>query len=65
MGEGESVATERPFHSIKAVERMRAKLRTWVRIWRGCMVPRENMMAVEGGWDEGFGGDPQESLLGM
>ena len=30
MGEGESVATERPFHNMNAVERTRAKLRTWI-----------------------------------
>ena len=35
IGEGESVATERPFHSMKAVERTRAKLRTWVSACRG------------------------------
>ncbi len=35
IGEGESVTTERPFHSMKAVERTRAKLRSWARSWRG------------------------------
>lgn len=36
MGEEEFVKTERPFHSMKAVERTRAKLRTWAASWRGC-----------------------------
>lgn len=36
IGEGESVTTERPFHSMKAVESTRAKLSSWVRNCRGC-----------------------------
>lgn len=46
IGEGESVATERPFQSIKAVDRTRAKLRTWVRSCRGCSVFNADNMAV-------------------
>ena len=36
IGEEESVATERPFQSMKAVERTRAKLRIWAASCRGC-----------------------------
>lgn len=51
MGEEESVATERPFQSMKAVLRTRAKLRTWVASCRGCSFESsENMMGVVGGW---------------
>ena len=47
MGEGESVATERPFHSMNAVESTRAKLRIWVRNWRGWREERaDNIVAV-------------------
>jgi hypothetical protein len=35
MGDEESVATERPFQSMKAVERTRAKLRIWAASCRG------------------------------
>lgn len=48
MGEGESVATERPFQSMKAVERTRAKLRTWVRARRGWRV--ENIFVFNFFW---------------
>lgn len=48
IGEGESVATERPFHSIKAVERTRAKLRTWVSSWRGWRPFKAESMIEEG-----------------
>ena len=34
MGEDEFVAIDRPFQSMKAVERTRAKFRAWVRVWR-------------------------------
>ena len=34
MGDDEFVATDRPFQSMKAVERTRAKLRAWVRVCR-------------------------------
>ncbi len=44
MGDGESVATESPFHSMKAVERTRAKLRTWVRACRG--LPKLESMLI-------------------
>lgn len=46
MGEEESVATERPFHSMKAVERTRAKLRIWAASCRGCMPARAESMVV-------------------
>ena len=47
MGEGESVATERPFHNMKAVESTRAKLRIWVRNCRGWREESaENMVAL-------------------
>jgi len=47
MGDGESAATERPFQSMKAVERMRAKLRTCAASWRGWRVVRaENILNV-------------------
>ena len=39
MGDGESVATERPFHSMNAVESTRAKLRSWVSSCRGWRPP--------------------------
>ena len=49
MGEGESVATDRPFHNMNAVERTRAKFRIWVRNCRGWRDERvENMMANRG-----------------
>ena len=35
IGEEEFVKTERPFHSMNAVERTRAKFRTWAASWRG------------------------------
>ena len=35
IGDGESEITLRPFHIMNAVERMRAKLRTWARAARG------------------------------
>jgi len=58
IGEGESVATERPFQSMNAVERMRAKLRTWEAICRGWRVVRLNILGVGGGgWESGSGGD--------
>lgn len=42
-----SVATERPFQSMKAVLRTRAKFRTWVASCRGCKLPSaENIVAV-------------------
>lgn len=56
MGEDELVATERPFQSMKAVERTSAKFRIWVRSCRGEALPRAESMvlAVEGvvrsGW---------------
>ena len=46
MGEGELVATERPFQSMNAVLRIRAKLRVWVRSWRGWRV--ENIVVWGG-----------------
>ena len=61
IGEGESVATESPFQSMNAVERMRAKLRTCVRSWRGWTVERESIflggeVEIEIGTDGGRGG---------
>ena len=47
MGDGESVATDRPFHSIKAVERTRAKFRIWVRNCRGWRDERVENMSAE------------------
>jgi len=35
IGDGESEITLRPFHIMNAVERMRAKLRTWASAARG------------------------------
>jgi hypothetical protein len=52
IGEEEFVATERPFQSMKAVERTRAKLRTWAASCRGCMLaiePSIVVVVVEGG----------------
>lgn len=47
IGDGEEVATERPFQSMNAVERTKAKLRSWVNSWRGAPSPRaESMSAV-------------------
>lgn len=47
MGEEESVATERPFQSMNAVLRTRAKFKTWVANWRGWRFEsEENMIAV-------------------
>lgn len=47
MGEGESVARERVFQSMKAVLRIRVKLRAWRASWRG--EPRElNIVVVFG-----------------
>lgn len=43
MGEGESEMQESPFHIMKAVERMRPKLRIWERAWRG-LLRAENMV---------------------
>lgn len=47
MGEEESVATERPFQSMNAVLRTRAKFRIWVKSWRGWReVREENIVSV-------------------
>lgn len=48
MGEGEAVATERPFQSMKAVESTRAKLRSWVSSWRGWPRPRAESIVMIG-----------------
>lgn len=46
IGEDESVKTDKPFHSMKAVERTRAKLRIWAASCLGCMFAiEENMFA--------------------
>lgn len=46
MGEGESLATERPFQSMNAVERTSAKLRIWPASCRGCMAERPSIVVV-------------------
>jgi len=46
MGEGESEATERPFQSMKAVERTSAKLRSCVASCRGCIFVRPIIFAA-------------------
>jgi hypothetical protein len=46
MGDGESETTERPFQSMKAVDRTSAKLRTCAANCRGCMAERPSMVAV-------------------
>ena len=48
MGEGELVATERPFHSMKAVERMRQKFRSCERACRGRSWSRASIVEVDG-----------------
>ncbi len=46
IGEDESVKTDKPFHSIKAVERTRAKLRIWAASCLGCIFAiEENIVA--------------------
>lgn len=50
MGEGESEMTERPFHIMKAVERIKPKFRTWARACRG-FCRKENMAVGEGELD--------------
>jgi len=46
MGEEESVKTDRPFHSMKAVESTRAKLSTCAASWRGWRLDRpENILS--------------------
>jgi hypothetical protein len=61
MGEGESVATERPFHIMKAVERTRAKLRIWVASCRGARFERPSIVVVvvgvRGEMVRGFAGE--------
>jgi len=47
IGEGESVVTERPFHSMNAVLRTRAKLRICAASCRGW---REERLSIVGGW---------------
>jgi hypothetical protein len=47
IGEEEFVVMERPFQSMNAVLRTRAKFRIWVKSWRGWRdVREENMLAV-------------------
>ncbi len=57
MGEGESAATESPFQSMKAVDRISAKLRSCEARCRGGRVVRGANIAVSfggggGGWGE-------------
>jgi hypothetical protein len=47
MGEGESAITDKPFHIMKAVERIRPKLRIWAAACRGFW-RAESMLGVEG-----------------
>lgn len=53
IGDEESVKTERPFHSMNAVERTRAKLRTWAASWRGWRFEREENMVARRWRDSG------------
>lgn len=46
MGDGESAATERPFQSMNAVERIRAKLRICEASCRGAREVRDEIMVV-------------------
>ena len=46
IGEEESVKTERPFHSMKAVESTRAKLRTCAASCRGWRLAIEENMLI-------------------
>ena len=55
MGDGESAATERPFQSMNAVDRMRAKLRTWPASWRGWRAARAENMVMVRAWGLGDG----------
>jgi hypothetical protein len=47
MGEGESAITESPFHIMKAVERIKPKLRSCAAACRGFW-SAESMLGVEG-----------------
>lgn len=49
MGEGESAITESPFHIMKAVERIRAKLSSWAAACRGFW-SAESMVVLMGVW---------------
>jgi hypothetical protein len=58
MGEGESAITDKPFHIMKAVERIRPKLRIWAAACRGFW-RAESMLGVEGpgaSWEAFEGG---------
>jgi hypothetical protein len=46
IGEGESETMERPFHSMKAVERIRPKLRTCAASCRGFRLESEENIAA-------------------
>jgi hypothetical protein len=49
IGDDEFVKTDRPFHNMNAVERTRAKLRTWAANCRGWRLAiEENMFGVGG-----------------
>jgi hypothetical protein len=45
IGDGESLAIEIPFQSMKAVDRTSAKFRTWAASCRGCIPERPSMIA--------------------
>jgi len=52
MGDEESVVMDRPFQSMNAVLRTRAKFRIWVKSWRGWReVREENIVKVLCGVD--------------
>ena len=48
IGEGELVATDRPFHNIKAVDSTRAKLSACASNWRGDRAEREESIVTGG-----------------
>ena len=48
IGELEAVAMERPFHSIKAVERTSAKFRTCAIVWRTLPMLDDNADSMVG-----------------
>lgn len=61
MGEEESVTTERPFQSMNAVERTRAKLRICAASCRGWRPATAlSIVAVEGGFPVVGGGGCRE-----
>ena len=45
IGEGEEESSERDFQSMNADDRMREKVRSWVRTWRGEGIERVENIA--------------------